>query len=156
MDYDLWLSFLKRVMRFKYNYNFYSPGIAIDSILTRMVANVVHATGSEDRTPHRTHHSAPQTHIFLMSRTFGHPAHMRWLQGLTDRDELRLVVRVILKSPSIVSCPIAISWVCLPILLAFLLYWRRNCAQTAPIHGLVHGLSVWLNRARSQVVSPTA
>ena len=99
-------------------------------------------------TPHRTrmmHHRR----IFLVTRTVIHPMHMHWLKVLTSQDELHLSVRVIRQSHSIVSCPIAISWACLPILLAFLLYWRRNWAQTAPIHGAVHGLAVWLTEARS-------
>ena len=92
---------------------------------------------------------APQTHIFLVPRTLDHPMHVHWLKGLTAQDELHLLVRVILKSHSTVSCPIAISWVCLPILFTFLLHWRRNLAQTVPIHGTVRGLAVWLNKARS-------
>ena len=58
---------------------------------------------AEDRTPHRTHHSAPQRHIFIMSRTFNHPTHMRWLKGLTAQDELHVQVCVTLKSHSIAS-----------------------------------------------------
>ena len=36
----------------------------------------------EDRTPHRAHHRRT---IFLVSRTLDHPAHLRWLKGLTAR-----------------------------------------------------------------------
>ena len=35
--------------------------------------------------------------------------HMHWLKGLTAQAQLHVLVRVILKSRSIVSCPIALS-----------------------------------------------
>ena len=74
----------------------------------------------EDRTPHRAHH---RRIFFLVSRTFDHPTHTRWLKGPHGSSELHVVVRVILKSHSIVSCPIVISWICLATRLAVLMCW---------------------------------
>ena len=57
---------------------------------------------------------------------------------------------VVLSCHSIVLCPIAISWVCLAILLAFLMCWWRNQVQTAPIHGAVPGLvACWTRSAHN-------
>ena len=70
----------------------------------------MHATGDEDSNTSPYAHDAPQTHIFLVTRTVVQPMHMHWLKGFTAQDELRLLVRVFLKSHPTVSCPIAIPW----------------------------------------------
>ena len=61
-----------------------------------------------------------------------------------------IYVRVILKSHSIVSRPIAISFVCLKLLIAFLDCWRRNVVYTVPIHGAVPGLAACRSRPRNE------
>ena len=55
------------------------------------------------------------------------------------QDESHLLVRVTLQSHPIVSCPIVRIVSCVPILFTFPLSWRRNWAQTAPIHKSYHG-----------------
>ena len=97
-------------------------------------------------------HDAPQTYFSRHANNGSSNAHAL----AQAQDESLLLVGVIIQSHTIVSRLIATSWACLPILFTFQLYWRRNLAQTAPIHGAVHGLTAWLNEARSQVMSPTA
>ena len=104
---------------------------------TPMERKVVGAVTNEDRTPHRAHHRriffSCRAHVTIPCTCTGSRPH--------GSSELLVEVRVILKSHSIVSCPIAISWVRPTILLAFLMCWRRKKVHTAPIHGAVHGLA---------------
>ena len=94
-------------------------------------------------------HDAPQTHIFSCRAQL-------FIQCTCIGSSLCVSVRVTLQSHSIVSSPVALSGACQPILFTFPLRWRRNSAQTAPIHGAVRDLAVWLNKARQQDISPTA
>ena len=82
------------------------------------------------RRPHGTH----RRRTFFSSR-------VTCLTSMAQ-DELNVAVRVIPNSHSIISCPIAISLICLTSLLAFLICWSRNLVETAPIHGAVLGFAV--------------
>ena len=103
------------------------------------LANVVHATRSEDRTPHRTHHRRA---FFSSARHFINEHALA--QERVEHSSLRF-----LKCHLVVTCYIASCSVSLIPLLAFLPRWLRNQAQPASIHGAVHGLAEWLNRAPS-------
>ena len=80
-------------------------------------------------------HDARQTHIFLVTRTVLHPMHMHWLKHKMSHICWSASFSKVTPSSHV---------------------HRNLLAQTAIIHGAVHGLAVWLNKARSQVMSPTA
>ena len=93
------------------------------------LANVVHGTGSEDGTvPSLT----TDAHFFVL-RTFWASSGHALPHGYPVQASYIKLLRVFVENHSIVPCPIAISWVCLVILFAFLLV-DTECGALTPMH----------------------
>ena len=92
-----------------------------------------------------------KTEHFTVRTIYAHFSRARHFINAHALAQDELSIRVCIFS-NVVTCLIAICSVSLILLLSFLPRWLRNQAQPAPIHGAVHGLAEWLNRASSQLV----